>query len=154
MTQDWSSQPSRSPVTQPAWFSGKHAPSVAWDSGHKANTLGEQSLPKPPAPFPGVFPEVPSVFAACTCRSAPPRSLSCSFTSLHIYSRWAPAEGLCKEMNPLPGAGMFSSDFPGPGAVPWGGSCHPRRLWTITICLFSVCSSLCTPVTRWQEPRP
>lgn len=104
--------------------------------------------------FPGVFPEVPSVFAACTCRSAPPRSLSCSFASLHIYSRWAPSEGLCKEMNSLPGAGTFSSDFPGRGAAPWGGSCHPHRLWTITICLFSVCSSLCTPVTRWQEPRP
>lgn len=36
--------------------------------------------------------------------------------------------------------------------APQDGSCHPSMPWTRASSLFSLCSSLHTPGTRWQEP--
>lgn len=36
--------------------------------------------------------------------------------------------------------------------APQDGSCHPSTPWTRASSLFSLCSSLHTPGTRWQEP--
>lgn len=78
------------------------------------------------------------------------RSPSCSSTS-HTFMLDSPA-GLCKHRFETPvQCPPLISLAPWHRDAPQDGSCHPSRPWTRTVSLFSFCSSLNTPGTRWQE---